>query len=116
MSEDVIHFDGNLERRLREEFGEEATPEFMNMLRLGKAAYEHGYHGFIPKEIVLKWVAEMYDGGQKQKAIRNGEAHGSININSGDVLNAGSYLSLFGKREGYLSKSKEEEVSATNPN
>ena len=102
MSEEVVFFTEDLRKRIRKEFGDEATPEFMNMLMLGKAVYEHGYHDFIPKEKVLEWVSGMYDGGQKQRRIRKGEEHGAILINSWDVIGAASYLSLHGKIEGYL--------------
>tara|TARA_Y100000310_G_C20387083_1_gene670960 strand:- start:339 stop:704 length:366 start_codon:yes stop_codon:yes gene_type:complete len=111
MVDKVIPFDQELEEKVREEFGKEATPEFINMLRLGKAAYEHGFHGFIKKEKVLEWVSRLYDGGEEQQAIRQGKAHGGININSSDVISAGSHLSLHGEREGYLSK---QEAPATN--
>jgi len=103
MVEKVVPFSDALEERVKEEFGEDATPEFLNILRLGKAAYEHGYHGFIPRKKLLKWVKMMYYSGQIQKRIMNRKAHGSITLNSYDVINAGGYLSLFGKREGLLS-------------
>jgi hypothetical protein len=103
MAEKVVPFSDALEERVKKEFGEEATPEFMNLLRLGKAAYEHGYHGFIPRKKLLKWVSMMYDSGENQMKIMHGKAHGSITLNSYDVINAGGYLSLFGKREGLLS-------------
>jgi len=103
MAEEVLSFNETLEKRIKEEFGEEATPEFLNMLRAGKAAYEHGYHGFIPKKKFLKWVGIMYDAGQNQRGVMNGKVHGEILIDSADVLNAGGYLSLEGKKKGYLS-------------
>jgi hypothetical protein len=104
-----LKFDEELERRIGEEFGDEATPEFLNMLMLGKAAYEHGHSGFIPKEKVIEWVGRMYNGGQQQREIMEGKSHGMISINSGDVINSGSYLSLHGKKEGYLSGKKPEQ-------
>ncbi len=103
MSEMVVPFSDALEERVKKEFGEEATPEFINMLRAGKAAYEHGCHNFIPKKKFLKWVSIMYDAGQEQRRVMNRNAHGRILIDSVDVINAGGYLSLFGKRERYLS-------------
>ena len=103
MPDEVISIDEELEKRVKEQFGDEATPEFINMLRLGKAAYEHGYHEFIPKKKLLKWVNTMYDAGQEQRKVMRGKAHGRILINSSDVITAGGYLSLFGKKEGYLS-------------
>jgi hypothetical protein len=103
MSE-VIPFDEHLEERVKEEFGEEATCEFVNMLRVGKAAYEHGYNNFIFKDNFLRWVSEMYDAGVVQREIREGKREGNISINGGDVINAGAHLALFGKEKGYLSK------------
>ncbi|MBU3923996.1 MAG: hypothetical protein KJ592_03705 [Nanoarchaeota archaeon] len=103
MANEVIPFDERLERIVLEEFGEEATSEFMNMLRLGKAAYEHGYAGFATKEKVMEWAGRMYDGGVEQRKIRSGEACGMILINFSDVMNAGAYLSELGERDGYLS-------------
>lgn len=100
---EVISFDENLEKKVKEEFGDEATPEFINMLRAGKAAYEHGYHGFISKEKFLEWVSRMHDGGEEQRKIRTGKSHGRILLNKVDIINAGSYLSVVGKKEGYLS-------------
>jgi len=97
MPDKVVPFDENLEKRVKQEFGEEATPEFINMLRAGKAAYEHAYHGFIPKKKFLKWVSIMYDAGQEQRKVMRGRTH------STDVIIAGGYLSVFGKRERYLS-------------
>ncbi|MCL5730485.1 MAG: hypothetical protein M1165_02880 [Candidatus Pacearchaeota archaeon] len=104
--EDVVAFDKELEERVISEFGDTATPEFMNLLRLGKAAYEHGYFGFIPVEKVVEWVKEMYIGGQKQRSIRGGGGNENemININSADVMNAASFLDLYGEERGYLSK------------
>jgi hypothetical protein len=103
MQDEVVPFNEALEQRVKAEFGDEATPEFINMLSVGKAAYEHAYNNFISKEKFLEWVSEMYDRGKKAKAIENGEIEGMIPINSSDVINAGAYLSLFGKRKGYLS-------------
>lgn len=104
MADDVAPFDEKVEALVREEFGDEATPEFINMLRLGKAAYEHGYNGFISREKVEEWARRMYEAGQQQKRIRSMEEEGMVLINSGDVVNAGAYLSTFGKREGYLTR------------
>jgi len=78
----------------------------MNMLRLGKAAYEHGYHGFCSKEKVMEWVGRMYECGQQQARISKLEEDGMVNTNSTDVIASGSYLDLWGKKEGYLSKIK----------
>ncbi len=105
MAKEVIGFDKELEERVKKEFGNKATPEFINLLRLGKAAYEHGYFGFIPKERVMRWVSMIYDGGRQQKRIREGREHGKILINNADVMNAAAYLDSFGKKEGYLSDS-----------
>ncbi len=104
----IIPFDKYLEERLIQEFEEKATPEFINMIRAGKAAYEHAYNGFISKEKFLEWIGMMFDGGQNQREIREGKAHGRILINSADIINVGCYLSFLGKQEGYLSSSKEE--------
>lgn len=101
---DIAPFDEELEVRIKEEFGNEATPEFMNMLRIGKAAYEHGYNGFITRAKVQEWVGSLYKAGQHQRLVRGGKAHGRILINSSDVIGAGANLSLFGKRKGYLTK------------
>ncbi len=102
----VIPFDEVLEERVKKEFGDEATPEFINMLRLGKAAYEHGYNGFISQEKVMEWVGKMYEGGQEQNRISRRKVHGMVLINSSDVINSGAYLELFGEEESFLSKSK----------
>jgi hypothetical protein len=104
MSEKVGFIDEELEKKIKEDFSDKLTPEFINMLRLGKAAYEHGYYGFISKEKVLEWVSKMYDGGKKQKLIRQGMSHGKIITDAYDVLNAASFLDLFGKDLSYLSK------------
>ncbi|MFA5071626.1 MAG: hypothetical protein WC511_04685 [Candidatus Pacearchaeota archaeon] len=101
---EVISFNKELEDRVKKEFGDEATPEFINLLKLGQAAYEHGYFGFVKKEKVIEWVGRMYDAGEEQKKVRDGEKEGHIIINSADVINSASYLSFFGEREGYLSK------------
>jgi len=101
---EVVPFDEMLEKRVKEEFGDEATPEFINMLRLGKAAYEHGYNGFISQEKVMEWAGKMYDGGQKQNRVSLGKVHGMILTNSSDVMNTGAYLELFGTRDGFLSE------------
>tara|TARA_Y100000310_G_C20631780_1_gene789028 strand:- start:337 stop:513 length:177 start_codon:yes stop_codon:yes gene_type:complete len=45
----------------------------------------------------------MYEGGQIQRKIRNLEIEGMVLGDSYDVFSAGAYLSLFGKRDGYLS-------------
>ena len=108
MPDEVVSFSEDLEKRVKQEFGDEATPEFINMLRAGKAAYEHGYHGFIPKKKFLKWVSTMYDAGQEQRKVMHGKTHGRILINSPDVINAGGYLLSFGKRKGFLSMSSTE--------
>ena len=82
MPEKIVPFNTELESLIGQEFkGETITPEFMNMLRAGKAAYEHGYHGFISREKFLEWVGKMYDGGGEQKKILLGEVHGKIIIN-----------------------------------
>ena len=104
MPDNIVLFDDKLEARIRKEFGEEATPEFMNMVRAGKAAYEHGYHGFIHKREFLGWIEEMYDAGKEQREVRNGKKHGRIIINSSDVMSAAAHLALHGKRRGYLSR------------
>jgi len=106
MAKEVIAFDKELEKRVKKEFGDEATPEFINLLRMGKAVYEHGYFGFIEKEKVMEWVDRMYDAGQKQKELRSGKGNGDemILTNSADVINAAAYLSSSGEKEGYLSK------------
>jgi hypothetical protein len=106
MAEEVISFNEALEKKVKKEFGDLATPEFINLLRLGKAAYEHGYFNFIPKEKVMEWVGSMYESGQQQRKLRNGEeGEGMITIDDGDVMGAGSFLDLFGKNKGYLSNS-----------
>jgi len=105
MPDEVIPFSGELEALIINEFGEEATPEFLNMLRLGKAAYEHGYHGFIPLERVVDYAIRMYEAGKHQRDVVGGKGNGDemITINGGDVRAAASHLSIFGRREGYLS-------------
>jgi hypothetical protein len=108
MPEEVVKFGEELERRVKKEFGDKATPEFMNLLILGKGVYEHGFFDFIPKEKLMDWVDKMYEAGKNQRRIRNGEGQGDgmILINDGDVINAGAYLDLHGKQEGYLSNPK----------
>lgn len=101
---EVISIDLELEERLREEFGETLTPEFLNMLRLGKAVYEHAFLDFIPKEKLLEWVSQMYDGGKEQRAIYDCEIEGMVVHNGTDVISAGDYLEKRGKEEGYLSE------------
>ena len=105
MADEVVLFDDALRERVEREFEEEATPEFINLLALGKAAYEHGYHGFISLEKVLDWVAGMYASGVEQRQARSGEGDGDTMIltNSSDVMNTASYLSMRGMTEGYLS-------------
>jgi hypothetical protein len=103
MQDEVVPFNDDLERRVKAEFRDEANPEFINLIRIGKAAYEHGYNNFISKEKFLEWVSKMYEGGKKQREIQDGKIEGMILINSSEIINAGSYLSLFGKKEGYLS-------------
>src|SRR3989344_7787712 len=98
MTNDVAPFDELLEKRIKAEFGNEATQEFINMLKAGKVAYEHGYNGFISREKFIEWVGKMYDSGAQQQRVRKGEEHGTIFINNGDVITAGSYLSVFGLR------------------
>jgi len=102
--DDIFLFNKKLEDKIREEFGEEASDEFINMLILGKSVYGVGYNDLIPLEKVQEWVENMYNCGKRQKELRNGEREGMIFVNSGDVVNAGAYLSLFGKKEGYLSR------------
>jgi len=100
-NDEVIRLDEGL---VIKTFGNEATPEFINMLRLGKAAYEHGYHGFISEEKVVEWAKKMYIAGRQQREIRDRKRHGKITINSSDVISGGSYLDVFGKRKGFLSE------------
>ena len=108
MPDEVIPFSGELEARIIAEFGEEATPEFLNLLRMGKAAYEHGYHGFVPLEKVVDYARNMYEAGKHQRDVATGKGNGGemIAINGGDVRAAASHLSIFGKKEGYLSPEK----------
>ena len=108
MPDEVVSFSEDLEKRVKQEFGDEATPEFMNMLRAGKAAFEHGYHNFIPKKNFLRWVSIMYNAGKEQMKVMRGKSHGKVLIGSVDVLNAGGYLLSFGKRKGFLSMSSTE--------
>ncbi len=103
---EIIPFDDNLEKRVKKELGVIATPELINMLRAGKAAYEHGYHRFISKEKFMEWISKLYDAGQEQKKIREGKLHGAILINSQDVINAGNYLGMYGRKRKYLSAKK----------
>ncbi|MBT4166451.1 hypothetical protein HOE04_05415 [archaeon] len=104
MTKKIIPFDERLVDIIKKEFGDEATPEFLNMLQLGKAAYEHGYHNLLTKEKVQEWAGEMYEAGQKQRQISEGKIHSCITINSYDMINAGAHLSLFGKRQGLLTE------------
>lgn len=99
---EITPFNDDLEKMVAKEFEEVATPEFINMIRLAKAAYEHGYSGLITKEKVQEWVGRLYDSGADQRQIDTGKKHGNISINGSDVKNVGSYLELWGKKEGYL--------------
>ena len=106
MPDGVIFFDDELERIVRERFGDEAIPEFLNMLRAGKTAYEHGYHGFISKEKFIDWVSKIYDVGEKRKQIGGGKE-----LDRGNVIHIGNFLINQGRIQGYLSRQKRERTS-----
>ncbi len=102
-STDIPSLTPELRKYIRKEYEDVVSPEFMNMLLVGKAAYEHGYRGFITKEKFMEWVSYMYNTGEDQKKIRRGEKHGKVLTSSVDVINAALFLEFFGKRDGFLS-------------
>ena len=104
MGEEALAFSEEVEEWIKKEFGDEANFEFINLLKLGKATFEHGYNGFIERERFLEWAGRVYDGGVQQRQISNLEKEGNVIIGFGDIANSASYLHLFGKEEGYLSR------------
>lgn len=105
MTDEVIVFGDEIEQKLKDEFGEKATPDFINMLRLGKAAFEHGYQGFITKDKVLEWVGQLYESGMQE---RRGMTHqNKLRPGSEDILNSAEFLAYHGPNKGYLSKQEE---------
>lgn len=105
MADEVVVFNDDLEKRIKEEFGEKATPEFMNLLRTGQAAYEHGYRRFITEEKFIEFVRDMYKAGQEQRDRREFKvkSEGGLIFSPYEIINSGSFLDVFGKRQGFLS-------------
>lgn len=103
-----------LEERLKKEFEEEATPEFINLVRVAYAAHEHALlhlaskHTSLPqyeitKENFLEWISGAWDAGEHQLRVYTMEEEGGVSNELGIALKFGDYLSLFGRRKGYLS-------------
>lgn len=105
MPQDIITFTDELERKVRGEFCEKATPEFMNLIRAAVATHEHAFAGYeITKEKYMEWISHAWDNGLHQRRVYEMEIEGSINNSIGVSMNFGARLDLFGKREGYISQ------------
>ena len=106
---DIIVYSEKLEKKLKEELGKEATPEFLNLIRAGIAAHEHSFAEYgITKEKYIEWISQAWNAGTHQKKVYNMEVEGGVNNEWGVAMNFGGYLSLFGQREGYVNQTKEE--------
>jgi len=104
MTENMVVMTEELEKLLKKEFGEKATPEFVNLVRVAVAAHEHAFQGFITKEKFLEWVSQAWDAGESQRITDEKEVDSSIYNGIGLVL--ASALRLVSKKPSYLAKSK----------
>ncbi len=104
----VVYTDG-IQKKLKEEFGEEVTPEFLNLVRAGIAAHEHAFQNYgITKEDYIRWVSLAWDRGVHQRRVYDMEVEGCIDNSLGILLNLSAILSLHGQKEGYLAKKEEQ--------
>ena len=102
--EEIKTIDKKLEQRLKEDFGSQITLEMMNLLRVGKAAYEHAFGEFIPKEKFMEFVSSAYDAGVDQVKIYGLEREGLLNNNGSDVINFADFLISEGVAKKYVSR------------
>jgi len=92
---------------LKQEFKDEASSEFINLVSIAAAIHEHAFENFnITKENFLKWVEMAWDTGKHQRKVYDMEVEGSVMNEWGVAINFGAYLHFHGKREGYIGKAK----------
>jgi hypothetical protein len=104
MARNMVIVDDEMEVYIRKEFGEEVTPEFLNLIKIAVAIHEHVFQFGIPKSNFLKWVSKAWDEGAKQEKIHAMKMKGSVLNDQDIVMSIGASLSRDGRKEGYLSK------------
>ena len=58
----MIVYNEKLEEMLKKEFGDEATPEFLNLVKGGIATHEHAFNEYeITKEKYLEFISDAWD-------------------------------------------------------
>lgn len=92
----------------REEMGEDATPESLNLIRAAISTQEHVFQKHeITKEKYLEWINLAWDMGEGQRRIYDGKEEGGIMNTIGLAMALGGHLAIFGQRKGYINQKKE---------
>ena len=101
----MISITDDMMSMLRSQFGEEATPEFLNLIRGYVAAHEHAFSDIdITKEKYLEWIDRAWEAGKQQRKAYNMVNEDMMLNATGILVSCGKFLSMKGKEDGYLSK------------